>query len=643
MSKWAEKHFVISPEYGGARKGLIVLEPWQVEIFDSFSDKRINRITLMTAIQMIKTLFQQVSVAYTICQNPGPIAFYGPSDKDAELFSKKRFEPMTRDVKPLRALINRKKSRDSANTIKSKLFPGGSIEFLGTKSAANLGGRTLMVAIMDELDKFDEHAGDTGDPVAQILGRTTQFGYLRKIIEACSPTIEGKSRIEHSYLQSDQRKPYVTCDECGHTHILSWHNVGFDTALPLSACRESARYRCAVCESLWTEQRRREILKKTIRWVSQEHSPGHAGFWINHLYSTLPLHSLANLTGNFMATRGKREELRVFINDSLAELWSDEGERPEWERVKANAEDYEIGIENHVRKEVVCLTCGVDKQKTRLELAVIGHGPDLNNDTHSFLVDYQTIELFENGLPLPTTAEAYWIRLAEILRDRYKHPCGSELPIISMAIDCGNEPEPVYRFAERYTRPTYDGNGLRVEEPMTVLCIRGNDGEAMNAIGRVTMRESSRLRKGPGEGMPLITLGTGYLKQQFYSALLEPGEIRRVHIPKGMTNDWYRGVVAEKKVTSANGSVEWKKEFARNEPLDCWVYGMGAGAAFRTDRMKPEGWAKLRRIFRLPDLGVEISQPTNAAQPIPQPAIQPVRQVRPRTVQSPYITGDLSR
>src|ERR1041385_1274595 len=89
LSDWAERNIVLSSEYA-AHPGGLELFNWQREIFDSFTDPTINEIVLMTATQLIKTMFIQSCIAYAIAAEPGPILVGEPNTTDAQTFSRER-------------------------------------------------------------------------------------------------------------------------------------------------------------------------------------------------------------------------------------------------------------------------------------------------------------------------------------------------------------------------------------------------------------------------------------------------------------------------------------------------------------------------------------------------------------------------
>ncbi len=626
LSAWAEKHFYLSPEYS-AKTNLLVLEPGQKEIFDAFTDPAVESIALMVATQMTKTIFLQVCAAYTIAEDPGPILIVSYKDSDAEKLSKERFTPMIRDIPKLRARVSPAKSRDANNTIDHKVFPGGTLDFVGSLSPANLARRTIRVLLMDEIDKYDVSAGHEGDPLDLAERRTVRYGSRRKIAWTCSPTIRGRSRIAFAYDGSDQRKPYISCHKCGKAQLLLWTQVKFNSKLAPAIAARGARYECIECGALWTDADRRRNIMETWEWRAHAPFSKRAGFNMGHLHSTLPLHSMAELATKFLEAKGKPENLKVFVNTDLAELWEDEGERPEYEKVMGHAEDFEVGPNAMVPFEASCLTAGVDVQAKRLEIQVLAHGPGKDGALQIWTLDYQVIELVESsGQGKMTSAPEYWTELLRLLDRTYVHASGVEIPIIAMSVDVGYNPEPVYTFARGYPQPTYSPQGLHLHSPRTVLCVRGMDSEQLNAIHRVTERETARQRKGPGADLQIITLGTGYLKQDLYSKLLGRADEKRIHLSRRLTEEYFRGLVAEKRVVSSKGAVEWQKVYPRNEPLDTWVYAMGAFAAFQADKFSPVQWAKLRKQLGLPEVPDDGS---------PKP---PKRALRPRVIPSPYLS-----
>ena len=116
--------------------------------------------------------------------DPAPIMMIQPTIDMAQDYSKSRIAPMLRDTKVLNNLfftvknkedIPTAKTRDSNNTILSKIFPGGRLIMCGSNSPAGLASRPVRVLLADEVDRFQASAGTEGDPVDLASKRMTTF------------------------------------------------------------------------------------------------------------------------------------------------------------------------------------------------------------------------------------------------------------------------------------------------------------------------------------------------------------------------------------------------------------------------------------------------------------------------------------
>ena len=201
---------------------------YQRGIMDAFSDPQYSEIVVMSGSQIGKTEIINNIIGYFISHDPAPILCMQPTLEMAQTWSKDRFAPMLRDTLVLKELVKDPRARDSNNTILHKTFAGGHITMAGANSASSLASRPIRIVFMDEVDRFPASAGSEGDPVALTKKRTTTF-WNRKIIMTSTPTVKGASRIEQAFSESDQRKYYVPCPECGEFQILYWANTQWNT------------------------------------------------------------------------------------------------------------------------------------------------------------------------------------------------------------------------------------------------------------------------------------------------------------------------------------------------------------------------------------------------------------------------------
>lgn len=124
VSEWANQYRFLSSESRAAAGKWRTL-PFQREIFDGFCDPALHTVVVMSATQMVKTVFIENALGYIIDRDPGPTLLIVPRDSGADRFSKIRLSPMIRDTECLRGRVSDVKSARTTNTLGYKSFPGG--------------------------------------------------------------------------------------------------------------------------------------------------------------------------------------------------------------------------------------------------------------------------------------------------------------------------------------------------------------------------------------------------------------------------------------------------------------------------------------------------------------------------------------
>ncbi len=210
---------------------------------DTITDPGHEQIVLMLASQVGKSEIILNTLGYYIDQEPSPILVVQPRVDDAKAFSKDRIAPMLRDTPCLRGKVADARSRDSGNTTLHKTFAGGHVTLGGANSPAGLAMRPIRVVLADEIDRYPASAGTEGDPLSLATKRTSTF-WNRKIVMVSTPTIDGVSRIAAAYEETDKRRYFVPCGDCGHKQVLSWANVHWDKTEDGKHLPETAHYCC---------------------------------------------------------------------------------------------------------------------------------------------------------------------------------------------------------------------------------------------------------------------------------------------------------------------------------------------------------------------------------------------------------------
>ena len=418
VSDWADRFRYLSPE-SSAEPGKWSTDraPYQRGIMDSVADPEVNQVVIMSSAQVGKTAMIENVVAFYICQDPSAILLLQPTLEMAGAFSKDRLAGMLRDTPALRGLVKDARARDSGNTQLHKQFPGGHITMTGANSPANLASRPIRIVLCDEVDRYPESAGTEGDPVALAIKRTATY-WNRKIILTSTPTIKDLSRIEHAFLQSDQRRYWVPCPECGEHQVLKWANVKWDEGQP-----ETAAYYCEHCGVLIGEEHKPAMLLAG-EWRADTPFAGIAGFHLNELYS--PWRRWSEIAVDFLAAKhGGSELLKAWVNTCLGETWEEQGDAVEMTGIIARAEEY-------TRADLAGkpISAGVDVQKDRLEASFVAWGPG----EEAWLVEHIII-------PGDTARPEPWAELARVF---------GEIRPVAVAVDSGFNTSQVYEFVARH-------------------------------------------------------------------------------------------------------------------------------------------------------------------------------------------------
>lgn len=582
LSEWADAHFRLSVE-SAAQPGQWHTLPYQREIMDAITDPAVSEVSLIKSARIGFTLMVSAAVGYYIDQAPCPILMAQPTVDDAKNYSKETIAPMLRDVPRLAQIVFEESEdsgpKDSANTIRHKRFPGGVLSLVGANSGAGFRRVSRKVVILDEIDAYPPSAGSDGDPVRLAIKRT-EFYWDRKVLMGSTPLVKGRSRIEARFLAGDQRRFYVPCPSCGHADFLVFserapteaeaaagslggHFMAWQDGEPESAYFVCKRNGCVIDHS-----QKREIVERG-EWRGAAPFRGHASFHIWTAYSYSPNATWGQIAEEFLAAKGDREALRVFVNTTLGETWQEAGDAPEWERLYARRESYAIGS---VPAGVRFLTAGVDVQKDRWVFEIVGWG----DNKESWSIDA--------GVIMGDTAdEAAWTLLDELLDRSYASAQG---PMVArlLAVDSGYRTQMTYNWARRHGGRVMAAKGVS---------------KARTIIGAPTPVDVKLNGQRFTRGAKVWPVGVDIAKSELYGWLRLAVPIENAPHPAGFVHfpehppEWFQQLTAEHLVmTSKRGgyvSQEWQKIPNReNHWLDARIYARAAAAVLGLDRMTPK-------------------------------------------------------
>ena len=597
ISQWADRYRTLS-QRASAEPG-----PWRTdrtpylrEIMDCLSPScPIERVVFMKAGQIGGTECGNNWIGYVIHQAPGPMMAIQPTVEMAKRNSRQRIDPLIEESEVLRKLVSDPRSRDSANTVLAKEFPGGVLVMTGANSAVGLRSMAARYLFLDEADAYPGDVENEGDPVTLATARTRTFA-RRKIYLCSTPKITGISRIEAAFEDSDQRRYWVPCPLCKEPQILKFAQLRWPKGKP-----ERAVYICEHCGQEIQNHQKQWMLERG-QWRPRAAGDGKtAGFHLSSLYSPVGWFSWAQAAAQFEKAQKNPAQLQVFVNTVLGETWALRGDAPDWQRLYDRREDYRIGV---VPAGGLFLTAGIDVQKDRIEVEVVAWG----RGKESWSVDYQVLE----G---QTSQLAVWQKLTALLDTHYPTQSGASLPVSKFAVDSGYATVEVYSWSRQH-------GGSRV------VVIKG-DARAAALVSAPSPIDVGPQGKRIRWGVKVWPVNGSIIKEELYRWLrLDAPAEEGIPYPPGYCHfpqygaEYFKQLTAEQlvpRIVKGYRRAEWQKTRERNEALDCRVYARAAAAVCSMDRFTEEAWRSLED-----DLAAAVEQARkNMPPPTPEPSKHP--------------------
>lgn len=597
VDEWSDEYMRIPRDTGAAEPGKYrtARTPYAREPMRCLSPAHpCKRVITMVASQLMKTQIALNWIGALIHMSPSNILTLLPSLALAKRVSA-RIGKTIAATPELRARVAASRSRDARNTMDTKEFEGGTLYATTAGSASNLAELAAKYIYGDEIDRWDVDVDEEGDPIELAETRGSTFGRNAKFYFSSSPTIKGASRIADLFETSDQRHYYVPCPTCGHMQVLEWESLLY------SADFQTVHYKCSSpdCDVLIEEHHKGEMLTKG-EWRSHAQGDGETvGFHLNALYAPLGWTSWADLAKQFEKAkraqdRGDLEPMQVFYNTRLAKVWDSAVEQTKAEVLQARAlqEDYVLGT---LTVGVLVLTCSVDVQANRLEVMVIGWGVGMER----WIVDFKVI-------PGDPADQRTWDLLDEVLKARYRHPCGVALGILATGIDSGgHHTHEVYQFC-------------RVRRWRNIFALKGASKPGKPVIAqRPSLVDVTWKGQTERNGAELWMIGTDTAKDWIYNRYGFESGPGAVHFAKDLPDEFFQQCVAERKIAryvKGYKRIEWVKGKAdRNEALDLQVYNLAMAYYLGLHRYGEQDWDKLRQAMAQASL---FDEPSPAKQPV---------------------------
>lgn len=439
LSEWAGRYAVLSRETS-AQTGRYEAFGYQVGMMDAITDPTVEQVTVMKSARVGFTKILDHVVGYYLHQDPSPILLVQPRVEDAEDYSKTEIAPMLRDTPVLTAIAGDPKARDSRHTILKKAFlNGSSLSLVGANSPGGFRRITARIVLFDEVDGYPSGgAGSEGDQIALGKKRSETF-WNRKVVLGSTPTVKGVSRIEKSWLESDQRRYFVPCPHCAEMQPLIWG--GRDAASGIKWRQdeqgghlpETAFYVCV--NGCIIDEVDKPGMVGAGEWRAGRPFKGHAGFHIWAGYSLFVNAAWSKLVAEWLRVKGDPLARQTFVNLVLGEPYEDRGDNALNERTLAARCETWAG---EVPDGVAVLTAGLDTQDDRVEIEIVGWG----RNEERWSVAHEVIDGDPDNPSLWAEVDAY-------LKRRWHRADGRPFEVMAACVDSGgHHTERVYEFSK---------------------------------------------------------------------------------------------------------------------------------------------------------------------------------------------------
>ena len=566
---WAEEVYRL--QGGGRFKWSYA--PYSRRIFQSYFEKNVIETCLMMYSRGLKSTTALLLIGYMIDQAPRRILSLWPTNLQAEKFSKDVLTGELFDTTPcLNFLGSSGKKRDGSNTLLHKLFPGGLIDLFGANAPGDMRRAKGSLLIADEIDAIDETQTDEGDQLEIFWKRGAEYPDTIRV-SASYPSLRGHSRIHARFEESDANEWYVTCVRCGKEPFVMRRkeHLKYDADKP-----HEARLECPRCKALLTDKERYAMahLQGFDNWKPQREFKGRRGFHANALLWPHPVDE-TKYPGGFLQMLAQQEidaeradnptrARRVMINTVDAEVYDPDTSTeipPDWQGILNRREKYATEEGKIViPKRGLYMTFGADVQTDRVEITKTawGRGEECWHVEHAVI----------NG---DIKTATFWDDVeAELLRE-YDHESGAKLGVSFGLIDCGHGAEAILWFLSNLHRKSSPLHGK----------IRACRGSSLYPHPIVDFKFSRLSKQLKGHWV-----GGDEAKDLIYSRLKMPQDGNGYrHYGMNFTEKNAKQLCAEKVSVGFERGQETRRfkneDHARNEELDCAVYGF---AAFRLKR-----------------------------------------------------------
>lgn len=570
---------------------------------DAEAKPRTNSLTAIICRQMSKTEFLLNVMGHTLDEDPRPIIYVGPTEKNVRSMSEDRVSKMIRSVPSLEAgLVKGQKDK-----VAEKFINGVRLGFAWAGSPTELASHPAAKVLIDERDRMGEvREGDVDsileEAVATYSGIIVRVSTplegdvvrewdeeVRRDHWAVTDSDDLASPIWQLWQEGTRHEWAVPCAHCEEYFVIWSGLLKWDDSLPAKKVARSARIVCPCCGAELEDKHKEvmnsrgvfvapgEILEpysegaetatidgEPVRFGSYlDRSEEQVSFWVSGLCS--PWRTWGQRAAVLKRARESKDPGREkgVVNTLFGEVFKPKGQAPEWKFIHEMQQGYN---RLEVPDGVQVITAGVDVHARRLNYVLRGWGYGYE----SWLIDQgelhgETKYLQDNS----------WQMLREILFDKYSD---RGLPVHLMLIDAGwkpnDDPAPssvVYQFCHANKRA----------QPA-----KGHDTRSRPySPSRIDVSVKGKVVKG---GLQIWHLDSDWFKSFIYGRYeWEDDQPGGWHVYAGIDDEYCRQVCAEARIVLSSGKPKWEKIRQANHFLDAEMMAAAAAHILRLHRLKP--------------------------------------------------------
>ena len=577
--------------------------PHMNEILDRcHPDDPCTHIYLMKSVQSTATTASENAIGASIKYKLWNMLYLTADQSLARIRSSANIDPMidnsglSQFVKPH---SQRMKRKTADNTYYKEFIGGIKLAINSYNSIGALKSNTAGFIVCDEWDEAPQELKGQGDIQGIIEGRTMGLRKY-KLLFISTPSMMQTSRIYKGFLEGDQRYYFVPCPICGEMQVLELKSQKIDYGLTFKTetdkhtgnkllIPETVRYICKHCSKEFHETEKQEIMKAgEWRPTATPTDRRKTSYHISGLMSPEMFLSWERICQQYINTDFGHDILKFkdFVINYKGWPWANTRKIMSWEKFRDRAEDYlmgEVPEGSAMSTEIgelyrgpLILFGGCDVQGDRLELHVVGFGPDME----SWSIDYQVFA----GNPA-NLSDPCWSALSDWVNTHNYKILGVKARINKCAIDCGWDPNKNKGTREK----DFPGKSNVIYE-----FISRRQGKFIPTIG-ISDTRGIDIFKTTRINVPSCQLKTGYglyvsmIKELLTASLeLDPGP-GAIHFPRyqnvtgtkePIPDEHYKRFLSERYQETEPGKFGWVKIHDRNEQWDTFIYAYATAVIF---------------------------------------------------------------